>query len=232
MEARPDEAQDGGAAAKSPRRDRRLLAAAGGAAIVLVLAATRCGGAPEAPTVVLAQDLPVEDAATPAAEATAAATPEAVAVSTRVPVKKTVARRPAPARSVPLARATPRKKKLRADVVPEDFEVTGVSVSETGYRARIDGWVRLTRKGTLAQPRLSFDLKDGAGRLIRSGSFTPVDETGPIWLGYDALGLKRVPFSTTVDLRAVGGVLPAVPPRPYSANVRVAEVVDAKPASK
>ena len=125
-----------------------------------------------------------------------------------------------------------KKKKLRADVATKDFEVSGVAVSESGYRARIDGWIRLTRKGALAQPRLAFDLKDGDGNVIRRGQFTPVDATGPVWLGYDALGLKRVPFSTTVDLRADGGVLPAVPPRPYSASVRVADVIDAKPATR
>jgi len=156
-------------------------------------------------------------------ETVAIATPESTPALNAVAKKKAA---PA-ATKVAVAR---KKKKLRADVVPKDFVVSGVSVSQTGYTAKIDGWVRMTRKGALAQPRMTFDLKDGNGDLIHAGSFTPVDATGPVWLGYDQLGLKRVPFTMTVDLRAEnGGVLPSVPPRPYSASVRVAEVIDAKP---
>lgn len=158
-------------------------------------------------------------------------TPEPAATPTAIVVaKKKPAPTPTPAAKKKVAVAK-KKKKLRADVAPKDFVVTGVSVSQTGYTAKIEGWVRMTRKGALAQPRMTFDLTDGNGDLIHAGSFTPVDATGPVWMGYDSLGLKRVPFTTTVDLRAEhGGVLPSVPPRPYSASVRVAEVIDAKPS--
>lgn len=176
------------------------------------------------------------DVFTPAAliaEPITAPTPQSIAsalvIAEPAPVIATP-KKPAPAKKI-AAVAPKKKQKLRADVAPKDFEVSGVSVSQTGYTAKIDGWVRMTRKGALAQPRMTFDLKDRNGDLIRAGSFTPVDVTGPVWLGYDSLGLKRVPFSTTVDLRAEnGGVLPSVPPRPYSASVRVAEVIDARPS--
>lgn len=171
----------------------------------------------------------VEDVATPAIPVEA---PERAATPMSIPVaKKKATPAPKPAKASVANNEKKSKKKLRADVAPKDFEVSGVSVSQTGYTAKIEGWVRMTRKGALAQPRMTFDLKDGNGDLIRAGSFTPIDATGPVWLGYDELGLKRVAFTTTVDLRAEnGGVLPLVPPRPYSASVRVAEVIDAKPS--
>lgn len=215
----------------TPRQGRRALY---GAAVLAALAAlVKCNGpvsdvaapvlaAPEppvaaAPPVVVAEAAPGTPAPTPAVAKAKVASkavtkPKVAAVATPKPVRK--------------------KKKLRADVATKDFVVSNVSVSERGYKATIDGFVRMTRKGALAQPLLSFDLTDGDGNVIHRGSFTPMDTSGPAWLGYDELGLKRVPFSTTVDLRADGGVLPAVPPRPYSASVRVAEVIDAKPAAK
>lgn len=211
----------------TPQQGRRALY---GAAVLAALAAlVKCNG-------------PASEVAAPvlAAPELPAATPAVVVVDVR---PQTPAAAPAKAKAAPKPAAKPklvavttprpvRKKKLRADVVTKDFVVSNVSVSERGYKATIDGFVRMTRKGALAQPLLSFDLTDGEGNVIHRGSFTPMDTSGPAWLGYDELGLKRVPFSTTVDLRAEGGVLPAVPPRPYSASVRVAEVIDAKPAKR
>ena len=208
----------------SPQQGRRAIF--GVAVVAFALAAlVKCSGAfaPAAPIA----ELVVPVSPTPI-EIVAVATPEPTPMAT---AKKKAAPAPKPA-ATKLAVAK-KKKKLRADVAPKDFVVSGVSVSQTGYTAKIDGWVRMTRKGALAQPRMTFDLKDGNGDLIHAGSFTPVDATGPVWLGYDQLGLKRVPFSMTVDLRAEnGGVLPSVPPRPYSASVRVAEVIDAKPSKQ
>lgn len=219
------------------RNNRRALF--GAAVLVSVAALVKCSG-PEAGAP--APSLPLPDAVA-IATATQAAIPavakEAAATkpNAKPPAAKAKAKAKVTAKAKKVAvakpkRKTKKKKKLRVDVATKDFVVSGVSVSERGYQAKIDGWVRLTRKGALAQPLLAFDLTDGDGNLIHRGSFTPMDSSGPVWLGFDELGLKRVPFSTTVDLRAEGGVLPAVPPRPYAASVRVAEVIDAKPATR
>ena len=128
------------------------------------------------------------------------------------------------------AAAAPKKKKkqkrLQADVKTSDFEVSSVAVKRRGYTAQIDGWIRNTRRGTLAQPLLRYDLRDGDGNVLHSGTFTPVDATGPVWLGADDLGLKRVPFTAQIELadaRTAGMA-------PLSAKVTVIDVVDAKPA--
>lgn len=207
----------------TPRQGRRR-AVYGAAVLAAALAAlVRCSGDSDIGPVAA-----LEAAASPAIQPTIAAMLAATSTATPIPKKKPTST-PKPAKVAVAKKKS--KKKLRADVAPKDFEVSGVSVSQTGYTAKIEGWVRMTRKGALAQPRMTFDLKDGNGDLIRAGSFTPLDATGPVWLGYDELGLKRVAFTTTVDLRAEnGGVLPSVPPRPYSASVRVAEVIDAKPS--
>jgi hypothetical protein len=207
----------------TPQQGRRALYGAAALAALAALVGT-CSGPARNVTAPARAAAPVETALAiaEAAPVTPAATPVA-AVSARPVAKPKVA-----VAAVP----KPVKKKLRADVATKDFVVSNVSVSERGYKATIDGFVRMTRKGALAQPLLSFDLTDGSGNVIHRGSFTPMDTSGPAWLGYDELGLKRVPFSTTIDLRAEGGVLPSVPPRPYSASVRVAEVIDAKPATR
>ena len=195
------------------------------AALALALLAKCAGTFAPVPLPVAAIVIPAtpELVATPEPQAPA---PTAIVVARKA--KPVLTPKPVAKKKVAVAK---KKKKLRADVAPKDFVVSGVSVSQAGYTAKIEGWVRMTRKGALAQPRMTFDLTDGNGDLIRAGSFTPVDATGPVWMGYDSIGLKRVPFTTTVDLRAEnGGVLPSVPPRPYSASVRVAEVIDAKPS--
>lgn len=207
------------------------------AAVLVSLAAlVKCSG-PEVETPVVAPLPETVAIATATEEVIPAVAKESAATepNAKPPAAKAKVKAKAKAKKVAVAkpkRKAKKKKKLRANVATKDFVVSGVSVSERGYQAKIDGWVRLTRKGALAQPLLAFDLTDGDGNLIHRGTFTPMDSSGPVWLGFDELGLKRVPFSTTVDLRAEGGVLPAVPPRPYSASVRVAEVIDAKPATR
>lgn len=211
----------------SPRRRRQAFYGAAVFAVALAALVT-CGGIGERTRDVVAvapAPIALVERSTPSVEGEP---PRRVVVETPSP-------KPTPAaKKKPVAAPTPapkkKKKKLFADVDPKDFVVSNVSVSESGYKARIEGYVRMTRKGALAQPLMTFDLKDGNGARIHTGTFTPMDASGPAWIGYDELGLKRVPFTTTVDLRADGGVLPAVPPRPYSASVRVAEVIDAKPA--
>lgn len=212
---------------------RRKQAFYGAAVVAAALAAlVTCGGIGERVTEVAAVD-PIAPPAIETPSVVPAIPPAPIATPAKkkaAPVAIATKKKAAPTPAPVVVTKKKARKKLRADVDTKDFVVSDVSVSETGYKARIEGYVRLTRKGALAQPLMTFELKDGNGARIHEGTFTPMDASGPAWIGYDELGLKRVPFTTTVDLRADGGVLPAVPPRPYSASVRVADVIDAKPA--
>lgn len=123
----------------------------------------------------------------------------------------------------------PRPVSTRSPAVPvplDAFRVSEVVVAEDGARATIRGFLTLEKRGVTAQPLLRYELLDRDGTTVRTGTFTPMDANGPLWVGYGFQGLRRSAFANTIDLR---GNLPGrLPPRPYSARVRVVRVIDAR----